>query len=330
MRNLQEPQVFGEQNVGNKDQMAVERKLRSQAFTAYSARTSKGLYRNYNEDRVSVIANILLEDSRSNLPSHQKSSFFGLFDGHAGSACVDFIKDNLHQYITSDENYLSDKKLAIKNGIFECEKEWMKIARGVRKSDINLNFINQLKLSEPQYDLESDVKKKVGRQMWDQYNHFNMYGIDISGSCLTLSLFCEDKCYLANLGDSRIIMSKNSGEHIQQLTTDHKPETAIERARIEQNGGEVFRNRSRKMKYRLNKTTGKMEKFEKVRCGPHRVNPGGLSLSRSIGDLPSKAREVGGNPNCLISCPEITEVDIDKDCDFMILACDGVWDELSN
>lgn len=73
-----------------------------------------------------------------------------------------------------------------------------------------------------------------------------------------------------------------------------------------------------------------MEKFERIRYGPHRVNPGGLSLSRSIGDLPSKAREVGGNPNCLVSCPEIAEVEICKTDDFMVLACDGVWDELSN
>ena len=137
-----------------------------------------------------------------------------------------------------------------------------------------------------------------------------MYGIDISGSCVSLSLFCENKCFLGNLGDSRIIMSKKSGVEIEQLTTDHKPETNIERARIEQNGGEIFRNISKKYKMRLNKNTGLMDKVEQIKYGPHRVNPGGLSLSRSIGDLPSKARELGGNPNCLVSCPEISEIDI--------------------
>lgn len=201
-----------------------------QVYTAYSARTSKGLYRDYNEDRVSIIANILVEDEHS---KNQKSSFFGLFDGHAGSNCVDYIKSNLHHFITSNQSYLRDKATAIKEGIYECEKEWLKIARGVRKSDINLNFVNQLKISEPRYDLTRSDKKDVGTKMWDQYNHFNMYGIDISGSCLILSIFSGNKCYLANLGDSRIIMSRNGGETIQQLTTDHKPETDIERARIE-------------------------------------------------------------------------------------------------
>lgn len=294
---------------------------------AYNAQTSKGLYRDYNEDRVSIITNIELEDGQGDL---QCSSFFGLFDGHAGSKCVDFIKDSIHEFITHDKHYLRNKQLAIKNGIYECEKEWLKIARGTRKSEINLNFINQLKLSEPKYDLENPDLKPVGHQMWDQYQRYNINGIDISGSCLTMSIFCEDMCYVANLGDSRIIMSKNNGELIQQLTTDHKPEAPIERARIEQNGGAIFRNRSVKQKYRLNKTTGKMEKFNQIRYGPHRVNPGGLSLSRSIGDLPSKAREIGGNPNCLVSCPEITQFKISRECDFMVLACDGVWDELSN
>jgi protein phosphatase 2C family protein 2/3 len=273
-------------------------------ITAHNAQTSKGLYRDYNEDRVSIITNIEMRDNGGKL---QRSSFYGLFDGHAGSRCVDFITDSIHEFITNDKNYLRNKPLAIKNGIYECEKEWLKIARGSRKSDINLNFVNQLQLCEPKYDLEDPTQKEVGHKMWDQYHRYNMQGIDISGSCLTMSLFCEDMCYIANLGDSRIIMSKNNGENIQQLTTDHKPESAIERARIEQNGGAIFRNRSVKQKYRLNKTTGKMEKFNQVRYGPHRVNPGGLSLSRSIGDLPSKAREVGGNPNCLVSCPEITQ-----------------------
>jgi protein phosphatase 2C family protein 2/3 len=157
-----------------------------------------------------------------------------------------------------------------------------------------------------------------------------MHGIDISGTCVLLSLFCKKKCYVANIGDSRSIVSKQFGAVVQQLTNDHKPEEESERARIEQNGGAIFRNKSHKESTRLNKTPGRMEKFDKIRYGPHRVNPGGLSLSRSIGDLPSKATELGGNPSCLISCPELYEFEVTSEYDFMVLACDGVWDVLSN
>lgn len=126
------------------------------------------MYRDYNEDRVDIITNILVFDEATK--SEQKSSFFGLFDGHAGSACVDFVKDNLHRYISEDSEFLRDKAKAIRNGIFECEKEWLKIARGNRRSDINLNFVNRLKLSEPQFDPKLESSKKIGHSMWDQYN----------------------------------------------------------------------------------------------------------------------------------------------------------------
>jgi len=76
-----------------------------------------------------------------------------------------------------------------------------------------------------------------------------MKGIDISGTCVLLSLFCKKRCYLANVGDSRSIVSRNFGARIEQLTKDHKPEELTERARIEQNGGEIFRNKSHKERY---------------------------------------------------------------------------------
>jgi hypothetical protein len=43
----------------------------------------------------------------------------------------------------------------------------MKFARGGRKSDINLNFVSRLKMSEPQFDLKGGIKKEIGENMWD-------------------------------------------------------------------------------------------------------------------------------------------------------------------
>ena len=64
----------------------------------YAANTHAGLVRNYNEDRVTIIINILK-------PPNKKSnywpncSFFGIFDGHGGNTCADFLRDNLHYYV---------------------------------------------------------------------------------------------------------------------------------------------------------------------------------------------------------------------------------------
>ena len=47
-------------------------------------------------------------------------------------------------------------------------------------------------------------------------------------------------CYIANVGDSRSIMSAEGGEKILILSKDHKPESDDEMARIELNGGRIY------------------------------------------------------------------------------------------
>lgn len=62
---------------------------------AYAANTNQGIVRNYNEDRVSIILNIMKPASRVN-EEWPKCSFFGVYDGHGGVNCADFLRDNLH------------------------------------------------------------------------------------------------------------------------------------------------------------------------------------------------------------------------------------------
>ncbi len=68
---------------------------RNGVVRAYAANTNQGLVRNYNEDRVSIILNILKPPNRQ-IENWPRCSFFGIYDGHGGSACADFLRDNLH------------------------------------------------------------------------------------------------------------------------------------------------------------------------------------------------------------------------------------------
>ena len=43
------------------------------------------------------------------------------------------------------------------------------------------------------------------------------------GSCATVALIVEDTCYIANVGDSRAVLSENNGAKTIELTRDHKP-----------------------------------------------------------------------------------------------------------
>ena len=71
--------------------------------------------------------------------------------------------------------------------------------------------------------------------------------IDNSGSCAILAIiigniynnFLENECYIANLGDSRAVLSMNKGKEVIGLTKDHKPNEQSEFKRIMQAGGKI-------------------------------------------------------------------------------------------
>ena len=93
----------------------------------YAACTNQGLVRNYNEDRVSIILNIT-QPPRSSGEAWPRCSFFGVFDGHGGSACADFLRDNLHQYIVRTRYFPFQPKEAIFEGFETAEKEFLERA----------------------------------------------------------------------------------------------------------------------------------------------------------------------------------------------------------
>lgn len=64
--------------------------------------------------------------------------------------------------------------------------------------------------------------------------------------------------------------------------------------------------------------------------GPHRVFPGRLSVSRTIGDIEAKDPRYGGNPNCVVPTPDIKCFKIRSNYDFIILGCDGVFEKQDN
>jgi len=131
--------------------------------------------------------------------------------------------------------------------------------------------------------------------------------------------------YVANVGDSRAIMSIDGGKKIVKLSEDHKPELKSERDRIEKHGGRVYQNTSF-----IPDPSPKNPSGQQTLIGPHRVLPGRLSVSRTIGDIEAKDIRYGGNTNVVSSKPEIRSFVIKDNYDFIVLGCDGVFEKLSN
>lgn len=110
-------------------------------------------------------------------------------------------------------------------------------------------------------------------------------------------LITKTEIYIANAGDSRCVLSKN-GIAIN-MSEDHKPELEAEKTRIEKAGGYVEDNR---------------------------VN-GVLNLSRSLGDLEYKQnKKFKLEEQMVTALPDVKVEKISNECDFLILACDGIWD----
>ena len=95
------------------------------------------------------------------------------------------------------------------------------------------------------------------------------------------------------MGDSRAILSANSGKNVYAISKDHKPDSDTEKERIYNAGGKIYQST-------IKNKSGKMVH------GPYRIEPGKLSVSRSFGDFDAKLPKHNGNPKVLIAKPEIT------------------------
>ena len=141
---------------------------------------------------------------------------------------------------------------------------------------------------------------------------------DSSGSCGIIAMIKNNKLIIANVGDSRLVIYKN--KKISFITEDHKPDSETEKKRIELAGGKIYQTPSIFPLYQNGK---------KIDI-PWRVLPGRLSVSRTFGDIEAKEGKFGGMKNVVVALPDITEIELNNEYNFIVMGCDGVFDVLSN
>ena len=124
-----------------------------------------------------------------------------------------------------------------------------------------------------------------------------------AGCTSVVVLRVGNKLICANAGDSRAVLGRANGV-AHPLSEDHKPSQERERRRIEAAGGYINQ--------------------------VGRVN-GNLNLTRSLGDLKYKQVPGVARPDQIITGePDITVTELKDDDEFLIVACDGVWDCLTS
>ncbi|EES00766.2 hypothetical protein SORBI_3003G167000 [Sorghum bicolor] len=127
-----------------------------------------------------------------------------------------------------------------------------------------------------------------------------------SGTTATFVIIDGWTITVASVGDSRCILDAQGGA-VSLLTVDHRLEENIEeRERVTASGGEV----------------GRLSVVGGAEIGPLRCWPGGLCLSRSIGDI-----DVG---EFIVPVPYVKQVKLSNAGGRLIIASDGIWDALSS
>ncbi|XP_023367667.1 protein phosphatase 1G [Otolemur garnettii] len=123
-----------------------------------------------------------------------------------------------------------------------------------------------------------------------------------SGTTAVVALIRGKQLIVANAGDSRCVVSE-AGKALD-MSYDHKPEDEVELARIKNAGGKVTMD--------------------------GRVN-GGLNLSRAIGDhFYKRNKNLPPEEQMISALPDIKVLTLTDDHEFMVIACDGIWNVMSS
>ncbi|KAA3489859.1 putative protein phosphatase 2C 60 [Gossypium australe] len=245
-----------------------------------------------------------MEDAHAAYPDLDEStSFFGVYDGHGGKVVAKFCAKYLHQQVLMHEAYATgDLGASVHRAFFRMD-EMMRGQRGWRELALLGDKIDKFTGM-----IEGLIWSPKGGEGIDQDDdwaieegpHSDFSG-PTSGSTACVAILRNNQLVVANAGDSRCVISRKGQAY--NLSRDHKPDLEAEKERILKAGGFIHAGR---------------------------VN-GSLNLSRAIGDMEFKQNKLLPAEKQTVSAnPDINTVELCDDDDFLVLACDGIWDCMSS
>ena len=257
-----------------------------------------------------------------NFDKNKTNFLFGIMDGHGGSIISKYVAYNFKDFIVNLDSF---KEQNYENALIET---FLKLDECLKYKEVNellysmsydtpldedlvtekeLNKKKSLpkknkKLTKVKFknksvfiDLFKKDKTYYNQTNYDQHN--NIFIANQMGTTANILMIINNSLYLANCGDSLSVMFKN-GEAIK-LNREHKTSLQSEKERIIKSGNVITNKRI----------------------------AGKLNLTRAIGDLEFKKNyNLKYYEQSVISYPEITFIDNIYDIDFIIMACDGLWD----
>ena len=230
-------------------------------------------------------------------------SLFAVFDGHGGQYAAKYCSCHFLRVLSQRPEmtqYVQLPKIGAKsrcdtNGIslikFALNNSFLQLDQELTKEQISIN-------DKARSEREQKAQAKADATGIPQ----PVLLAERSGSTSVIVLITPSHIICANAGDSRAIL-RRSGK-VLPLSFDHKPSDIPERMRIVKAGGEV-----------------KSKRID-----------GDLAVSRALGDHIYKTEDSLKNlQQKVIAAPDLTVYPRNHLGDeFIVLACDGVWDVASN
>ena len=238
----------------------------------------------------------LVQDYRGIVVGDRIFQLLAIFDGHADAACAEFCATHMHDIVQSELSYALQPK----------DSSTSKVAL-LYKADANspsapLRKAQSSKIPRPSKrhgaaDVEHDyfiscVKHGLRNAFKRMNDCIDEYDIQ-SGCTVAMTLFCGNDAWLISCGDARVTLSV--GDKAVRATIDHKATDRDERHRIQALGGYIT-------------DTGRIM--------------GMIAVSRSLGDRAFRP--------FVAYTPSIKWMRITEETNFAIIACDGVWDVMSD
>uniref|UniRef100_A0A4W5N034 protein-serine/threonine phosphatase n=1 Tax=Hucho hucho TaxID=62062 RepID=A0A4W5N034_9TELE len=257
-----------------------------------------------------------------------ETAMFSVYDGHGGEEVALYCSKYLPDIIKEQKAYkdgklqkaLEDAFLAIDSRVTteEVIKELAQIAgrpqeeapnEKVAEEDDCDDVIMLLQDGSEEGESSDDEEEDTEEGEEDEEEEMCYPGMDgkeepgsDSGTTAVVALIRGKQLIVANAGDSRCVVSEK-GKAID-MSYDHKPEDELELARIKNAGGKVTMD--------------------------GRVN-GGLNLSRAIGDhFYKRNKALGPEEQMISSMPDVKVLTLNPEHDFMVIACDGIWNVMSS
>ena len=226
---------------------------------------------------------------------------FGVFDGHGGKEISQFVSNHFTEELIKNKNLETDLSQALKETFIKMDEimttpesieEIKKYARLSKEAD-DLQSKNEP--ANSQMEFISQLIRPKDPESNDIYMRTGCT------ACVMSIDETNKKLYFANAGDSRVVMCKNGVAYPQ--SEDHKPEMESEKNRIYKADGWISEGRVK----------------------------GNLNLTRGFGDLEYKQnKNLKPEEQMITANPDIKVVDYNKDIEFIIIGCDGIWDCLKN